>query len=514
MFKINARDCVIKDVNKKVEREFLNSNHIQGFVKGSTVCYGLYLNGELVQIMSLGKPRYSKSYQWELIRDCSKKGYIIRGGVSRLWKYFLSKNKCRNCICYSFSHTDSMVTKYIDNCGFYNISHQTRNEKPYYIGEYNGKKYEIPVNNLRRYGVDAILGTGIGFNSGNNVDILNSLGFIKEYRETVVPQIDIYYPFSVVYRVDDLDDGSFYIGMCESEINWNEGYKGSGSRWSRHLHAHPDHNYLRKVIKSNFKTPIDTRKFEKSEIEKVINDNSNLNLSVRIQNTLPANEICPECGHKQGKHKASCSKYSGDRCPECNGVYGQHKANCSKNKRNEVCPECGAKRGMHYRNCSQFDGEVCSECGGIYGKHKKTCSYYKMPVCPECGASINHHKKICSHYKKPTPCPECGGLYGHYSTCSRAMICEECGGVGGSHKKNCSKYNKPSICPECGCSYSHKKTCSHYKQPEPCPECGSLKNHKSWCSRRKSIPECPECGGKRGMHKKTCSKYYKNRDEE
>lgn len=54
MFKINARDCVIKDVNKKVEREFLNNNHVQGFVKGSTVCYGLYLNDELVQIMSLG----------------------------------------------------------------------------------------------------------------------------------------------------------------------------------------------------------------------------------------------------------------------------------------------------------------------------------------------------------------------------------------------------------------------------------------------------------------------------
>lgn len=363
-----------------------------------------------------------------------------------------------------------MVTKYIDNCGFYNISCQTSNKKPYYIGEYNGKKYEIPVNNLRRYGVDAILGTGIGFDIGNNVDILKSLGFIKEYRETVVPQIDIYYPFSVVYRVDDLDDGSFYIGMCESEINWNDGYKGSGSRWSRHLHTHPDHNYLRKVIKSNFKTPIDTRRFEKSEIEKVINYNNNLSLSVKMQNTLPDNEICPECGCKQGKHKASCSKYSGDRCPECNGVYGQHKANCSKNKRNEVCPECGA--------------------------------------------SINHHKKICSHYKKPTPCPECGGLYGHYSTCSRAMICEECGGVGGSHKKNCSKYNKPSICPECGCSYSHKKTCSHYKKQDPCPECGALRNHKSWCSRRKSIPECPECGGKRGMHKKTCSKYYKNRDGE
>lgn len=33
---------------------FLNNNHVQGFVKGSTVCYGLYLNDELVQIMSLG----------------------------------------------------------------------------------------------------------------------------------------------------------------------------------------------------------------------------------------------------------------------------------------------------------------------------------------------------------------------------------------------------------------------------------------------------------------------------
>lgn len=93
MIKINARDCDIISVDKKTEREFLDNNHTQGFVKGSSVAYGFMYNGEIVQIMTFGKPRYSKRYGWELLRDCTKKGYIVRGGVSKLWKFFIDNSQ-------------------------------------------------------------------------------------------------------------------------------------------------------------------------------------------------------------------------------------------------------------------------------------------------------------------------------------------------------------------------------------------------------------------------------------
>lgn len=61
--KINARDCKIVTVDKEVEKNFLTNNHTQGYVR-SIICYGLILNGELVQLMSFGKPRFNKNYQW------------------------------------------------------------------------------------------------------------------------------------------------------------------------------------------------------------------------------------------------------------------------------------------------------------------------------------------------------------------------------------------------------------------------------------------------------------------
>ena len=50
--------------------------------------------------MSFGKPRFTDKYEWEIIRECSKLGYIIIGGKEKLWKYFLRKFNPNNCISY------------------------------------------------------------------------------------------------------------------------------------------------------------------------------------------------------------------------------------------------------------------------------------------------------------------------------------------------------------------------------------------------------------------------------
>ncbi|QXO06016.1 hypothetical protein [Campylobacter phage CJLB-10] len=68
-----ARKCILKQVSKSEEKEFLNKNHLQGFT-GSSICYGLYFNNELVCLMSFGKPRFTNKYDWELIRLCTKDG--------------------------------------------------------------------------------------------------------------------------------------------------------------------------------------------------------------------------------------------------------------------------------------------------------------------------------------------------------------------------------------------------------------------------------------------------------
>ena len=82
-----ARKCVIKEVDSFTTKDFLNDNHLQGWCQ-SKVSLGLFYNDVLVSLMTFGKPRFSKDYQWELLRFCNKLGYHVPGGASRLLKQF------------------------------------------------------------------------------------------------------------------------------------------------------------------------------------------------------------------------------------------------------------------------------------------------------------------------------------------------------------------------------------------------------------------------------------------
>jgi len=85
--KIYARQCTIINLNSKEEREFIDTNHLQGYI-ASKVKYGLMFNNELIAIMTFGKPRYDKTYTWELLRYCSKLNTTVVGGFSRLISKF------------------------------------------------------------------------------------------------------------------------------------------------------------------------------------------------------------------------------------------------------------------------------------------------------------------------------------------------------------------------------------------------------------------------------------------
>jgi hypothetical protein len=85
--RIFARKCIIKEINTKECSAFENANHLQS--KGlSSVRIGLFYNNELVVVMTFGKSRFNKNYQYELIRFCSLLNTTVVGGGSKLLKYF------------------------------------------------------------------------------------------------------------------------------------------------------------------------------------------------------------------------------------------------------------------------------------------------------------------------------------------------------------------------------------------------------------------------------------------
>lgn len=90
--KIYARKCQIKEVSSEEARKFLEDNHLQGFAN-SKIRLGLYYNEELVSLMTFSKPRYTKNYDWELVRFCTLKGYNVVGGASKLLSSFRSNHK-------------------------------------------------------------------------------------------------------------------------------------------------------------------------------------------------------------------------------------------------------------------------------------------------------------------------------------------------------------------------------------------------------------------------------------
>ena len=93
--KIYARKTEIKEItDNKLIRDFLDQNHIQGFV-GSKIKLGLFIDNELISLMTFGSRRIAMGKkstnegEFELLRFCNKLNTNVIGGASRLFKYFI-----------------------------------------------------------------------------------------------------------------------------------------------------------------------------------------------------------------------------------------------------------------------------------------------------------------------------------------------------------------------------------------------------------------------------------------
>ena len=86
--RIYARKCGLMEVDSEMADDFMERNHLQG-ASHSAIQYGLFYEDELVSIMTFGKPRFNRNYDWELIRYASKLGMQVIGGASRLLKHFM-----------------------------------------------------------------------------------------------------------------------------------------------------------------------------------------------------------------------------------------------------------------------------------------------------------------------------------------------------------------------------------------------------------------------------------------
>ena len=99
--KLYARNCSVVELETVDAKKFCEQYHIQDY-SPAKVNYGLMHDDHgLVQLMSFGNPRFSKKYQWEIIRMCSKRGHMILGGTEKLWSHFIKQHNPHSVISYA-----------------------------------------------------------------------------------------------------------------------------------------------------------------------------------------------------------------------------------------------------------------------------------------------------------------------------------------------------------------------------------------------------------------------------
>jgi len=88
-YKIQARKCIIKEIDVKLKNKFLNKYHIQGEDK-SKIKLGCFYKDRLVAVMTFGKRKITgaDNMEWELIRYCTIANFNCIGTAGKLLKHF------------------------------------------------------------------------------------------------------------------------------------------------------------------------------------------------------------------------------------------------------------------------------------------------------------------------------------------------------------------------------------------------------------------------------------------
>ena len=213
---MRASDLVLKEVDVQNEKDFLNENHYQGWVP-SKWCYGLYKDDELIELMSFGKPRYTKKYDFELLRLCTKKGYQVYGGASRLLKHFREENMGS---ILSYCNKDLFNGKVYEALGF-----KSKGITKGYYYEKDGIRYHR--SNFTKKNCLKMWPEYIGTNKTEK-QIMEEKGFKRV--EDKIGQEAFVLDDNVEYFIYDIDIyGYHYVGQhCYRNEKEKNSYKGSG----------------------------------------------------------------------------------------------------------------------------------------------------------------------------------------------------------------------------------------------------------------------------------------------
>ncbi len=144
--KVFGRNCEVKKINKKEANAFIDAYHLMNSTQ-SAFNAALYNKNELLAVASFSKGRKMRRLNenqrsYELIRFCSKSGYTITGGLSKLLKFFIKEKHAGDIMTYVdqlWSDGDAFV-----KAGF--IHAEKMPPKTFYINKKNFERKEWKNN--------------------------------------------------------------------------------------------------------------------------------------------------------------------------------------------------------------------------------------------------------------------------------------------------------------------------------------------------------------------------------
>ena len=154
--KVYARKCEIKIISdNKLVKDFLEKNHIQGFIT-SKVNLALLYNSEIVSLMTFGQKRIvmnDKNFidEWELSRFCNKLNISVIGGASRLFKYFIDNYNPKEIITYANrSYSKGFLYEKLN----FKYSHMTNPNYYYVVDKIRKHRFSYRKSKLIKDGFD------------------------------------------------------------------------------------------------------------------------------------------------------------------------------------------------------------------------------------------------------------------------------------------------------------------------------------------------------------------------